>query len=774
MHVNKINLTKADLTSKKGDVSFGRTKKEHKSWGARINSETQDVSFKLFTYPDAKSVSVIVRSKDDPKNTHTFKMDNKGKGVFEKTGISNTLVKNGDSYQYFVKKNDGNVELIKDPYSFKQEEVNGPSIIYDQSQYVWKNDEKWQRSPERITRNSDGTDGHKSLRETRIYALNPDSFTDKRSYEGVISKLKNIKQVGFNTIELMHIENTFDINWGYDGVDKHAPSQKLGGPDKLKELVDAIHGEGMNVVFDVVPNHLGPDGNQLGRSGPYIKGPNAFGDAINYEGKDSEYVRDYMINAMMNWAEFYHADGLRLDMTKYMESDYTIKQLAGEMNYHHPDVFLIAEDGRGGISVDGKGNYWENLDEVHDKRVTSKLNTDEYGKDESQEEHAKKIENFIKGNVSLANLGMDSEWDFNFYHELNDALYSTKTDRLMKAILCAQDSVKYVDSHDEIGNFEGTRRVAKLMVPKLRLNESITLGYQDIERAKEYSSMKNKSFEDTLQTVTFQKAQFVSEALATKYQKGELDKYKIQPETSPADAKVLREKFQKEILAPLNINQTDNISMRKLERAFGESFEQCKMALAFTFGIPGPKMLFQGDEALDLTPFRFFRKFESVPHEDYLYTEKGYKPGYAALEESTLGKIKYSKDGKIRMNSYRVLTRDLNKLNNENKALRTGYIDEASIVEHPASSVLAFNSKKNENEIYTITNFSDVNYREDKYNEYYIKFPKGTWVEVLNTNDKKYGGDGRHMNEKPIVSDGNANQPINLSKYSTIYFKRVD
>ena len=36
----------------------------------------------------------------------------------------------------------------------------------------------------------------------------------------------------------MHVENTYSFNWGYDGVDKMAASSYLGGPDKLKELVD--------------------------------------------------------------------------------------------------------------------------------------------------------------------------------------------------------------------------------------------------------------------------------------------------------------------------------------------------------------------------------------------------------------------------------------------------------------------------------------------------------------------------------------------------------
>lgn len=70
------------------------------------------------------------------------------------------------------------------------------------------------------------------------------------------------------------------------------------------------------------------------------------------------------------------------------------------------------------------------------------------------------------------------------------------------------------------------------------------------------------------------------------------------------------------------------------------------MAQALTYAIPGPKMIFQGDENLDITPFRFFREFQSVPYEDYLKTEKGYEPGIPALITSKLDSIEYSEKSK--------------------------------------------------------------------------------------------------------------------------------
>ena len=41
-------------------------------------------------------------------------------------------------------------------------------------------------------------------------------------------------------------------NWGYDGVFPYAPCAVYGGPQGLRRLVDAAHGEGLAVILDVV------------------------------------------------------------------------------------------------------------------------------------------------------------------------------------------------------------------------------------------------------------------------------------------------------------------------------------------------------------------------------------------------------------------------------------------------------------------------------------------------------------------------------------------
>jgi len=67
--------------------------------------------------------------------------------------------------------------------------------------------------------------------------------------------------------------------------------------------------------MDVVYNHLGPEGNYLAEYGPYFtdRYRTPWGMALNFDGPDSDFVRDYVIDNALHWLTEYHIDGLRLD-----------------------------------------------------------------------------------------------------------------------------------------------------------------------------------------------------------------------------------------------------------------------------------------------------------------------------------------------------------------------------------------------------------------------------------------------------------------------------
>src|SRR5262249_3817341 len=69
----------------------------------------------------------------------------------------------------------------------------------------------------------------------------------------------------------------------------------------------------------VVYNHIGPDGNYLSRfSKDYFtdRYKNEWGQAINFDGPNSEPVREFFVANAAYWIQEFHFDGLRLDATQ--------------------------------------------------------------------------------------------------------------------------------------------------------------------------------------------------------------------------------------------------------------------------------------------------------------------------------------------------------------------------------------------------------------------------------------------------------------------------
>ena len=149
-----------------------------------------------------------------------------------------------------------------------------------------------------------------------------------------------------------------------------------GGPDGLKELVDAAHQRGISVILDVVYNHLGPEGNYLRDFGPYFtdkyKAP--WGEALNFDGVYSDGVRNFFIENAIYWFREYHIDALRIDAIHGifdLSATPFLEELAGEIEQYSKEkgrkLYLIAEsdlnDARiirprnlGGYGIDAQWN----------------------------------------------------------------------------------------------------------------------------------------------------------------------------------------------------------------------------------------------------------------------------------------------------------------------------------------------------------------------------------------------------------------------------------
>ncbi len=674
-------------------------------------TQSGEAIFRFYTFPDVKNV--ILQIKREKMPITSYNMENTGFGIWvlklEKDKISNY-----DRYRFIIDYKDEQIP-VKDPCSMYQDSYFKWSRIYNHSLFEWS-DKDWMcgENHKRISRLSNQTNKLHPVEALRIFEMHIGTLTKEGTFLSAIEKLKYISdELKFNAIELMPVENTYSFNWGYDGVDKYAPNHTYGTPDDLKKLIDTAHQLNLNVIMDIVPNHLGPDIAQLQKTGPYIEGENCFGYKFNYEkDENSSHVRDFITGAALNWIINYHCDGLRVDMTKFMCSDFTMKQMVAEINYHAPDAFLIAEDGRD-----------------NDSRVTKAFSASE--QEENELNHEKFINRIKKNDVSLSALGFDSEWDFPFHKQIAASVLGVWDCReknlcaLDYSLRDAQSRVKYPMSHDEIGNVDGTRLISKILTNELNLNDKV---------CECCHSLKCKLAAHAAHRIT---AAFLS---------GELEKMSDDE----------RKNFYKE-------NSLDaDFTIEDIYSAVKKAFEMQKLATGKVYSIPGPKMIFQGDEAADISYFKFFRKFSTGP-EPYL-RDKGYEPGLPAFLDSKLFSVIPCNKYSYINTSMREYVRDLNVLCENNIALSNGHIEKTIVNEN--AQIHAIYCRKIYNEIFSISNFSDNNY--DRYG---IMFPKGQWREILNSDETQYSGSGVYLNQNEIKEQFSY---IKISRYGIIFFEKVN
>ncbi|GLR94098.1 maltooligosyltrehalose trehalohydrolase [Bradyrhizobium liaoningense] len=161
--------------------------------------------------------------------------------------------------------------------------------------------------------------------EAVIYELHVGTFSEEGTYAGVEKRLPYLRDLGITAIELMPLNDVPGRhNWGYDGVLLNAPNARYGRPEDLKRLLTAAHALDIMVYLDVVYNHFGPQLNYL-----HLYAENFFtarhttgwGPAVNLEGHDGAFVREFLIENALMWLRDYGFDGLRFDAVHALKDD---------------------------------------------------------------------------------------------------------------------------------------------------------------------------------------------------------------------------------------------------------------------------------------------------------------------------------------------------------------------------------------------------------------------------------------------------------------------
>ena len=276
---------------------------------------------------------------------------------------------------YFYRLNGGKDR--PDPASrFQPRGVHGPSQVI-RSRFPWE-DQGWSGLP---------------LRDYVFYELHVGTYSRAGTFEAILSHLDDLQDLGITALEIMPVAQfPGNRNWGYDGVHPFAPQNSYGGPEGLKKLVNACHKRGMALVLDVVYNHLGPEGNYLRDFGPYFtdRYRTPWGEAINFDGPESDEVRRFFIDNALYWMTEFHIDALRIDAVHAIldfsarpflqEFAETIQGLGETLNRR---VHLIAES------------------DLNDNRVLRSL--------------------------ELGGFGLDAQWNDDFQHALHALLTGEKS-----------------------------------------------------------------------------------------------------------------------------------------------------------------------------------------------------------------------------------------------------------------------------------------------------------------------------------------------------------
>jgi maltooligosyltrehalose trehalohydrolase len=241
--------------------------------------------------PRAKQVELVLI---DGNLRRAVPMQREERGFFHH---SEANVLEGQRYAYRL---DGGPER-PDPCSLWQPDgVHGPSAVVRPERFAWT-DGSWRGIPRQ---------------ELVFYELHVGTFTPQGTFEAVVPRLSELRDLGVTAVEIMPVAQfPGSRNWGYDGVLPYAAQNTYGGPYGLWKLVDACHAAGLAVFLDVVYNHLGPEGNYLAEFGPYFadRYKTPWGKAVNFDDAGCDPVRSFVLDNVRMWLEEFHFDGLRID-----------------------------------------------------------------------------------------------------------------------------------------------------------------------------------------------------------------------------------------------------------------------------------------------------------------------------------------------------------------------------------------------------------------------------------------------------------------------------
>lgn len=193
--------------------------------------------------------------------------------------------------------------------------------------------------------------------------------TGTKNAAGYATGLDHMKELGITHLHLLPVNDygcideadenmSKQFNWGYAPVNYNVPEGSYATDPfhgevrvkEMKQMVQALHKNGISVVLDVVYNHVYDAGqycfnkivpgyfSRIDKKGVYSNGSGCGNDTAS----ERSMVKKYIVDSICYWADEYHIDGFRFDLVGLIDTE-TINAIVDNVHKKHPNVIFYGE-----------------------------------------------------------------------------------------------------------------------------------------------------------------------------------------------------------------------------------------------------------------------------------------------------------------------------------------------------------------------------------------------------------------------------------------------
>lgn len=378
---NGVHLvtSKKIIPGKRMTLTAGRLKSPvsirflvHTEWFHENYSDTTEVFGAIYTAQETifRVWSPVAVTMELLINGRALVMTRTWRGSWEVTVPGDC---HGDEYLFRAEVN-GVVEEVVDPYAKALTANSQAGVVVD----LTRTDPKGFRSKERPEVND--------LQDSIIYELHvrdatihPDSgVTNKGTYSGLTEAgttnrngfktgLDYFEELGMTHVQLLPVNDfgrvddlnpSAQYNWGYDplffqapeGSYSTEPTNPFARITELKELVQAFHRRGIQVILDVVYNHVFVlEESSFHKLVPYYyfrygaNGEPSNGTGVGNDiASERPMVRAFILDTVRYWLKEFTIDGFRFDLMGIMDIE-TVNAISREAAKEPRPVMLLGE-----------------------------------------------------------------------------------------------------------------------------------------------------------------------------------------------------------------------------------------------------------------------------------------------------------------------------------------------------------------------------------------------------------------------------------------------